>query len=179
MSRYAPMPARFWDKVNKAPGLGPKGECWLWTASTVRGYGNFGLTPSRWVRSHRLSWELAHGPIPGGLCVLHECDTPACVNPNHLFLGTRKDNAQDAIQKGRWYSGDRHWTRLHPERPLNVVFPEHRNRGQHNGQAILKPETVRAIRAASGPRKTIAEMFGVSKSTVYAIKGGHRWGHLS
>jgi len=86
---------RFWAKVEKTD------DCWLWTGATFGdGYGNC----SR-LRAHRVSWELANGPVPGGLCVLHHCDRPLCVRPRHLFLGTRKDNSDDKIAKGRHYWG--------------------------------------------------------------------------
>ena len=92
---------RFWDKVDKT------GDCWEWTASRNRsGYGQFKLFDhgdgkQKVVEAHRLAWELARGPIPDGLCVCHHCDNPGCVRPDHLFLGTHKDNAQDKHKKGR------------------------------------------------------------------------------
>lgn len=103
---YRSMPAeeRFWSKVDKngpeaRPGLGP---CWLWTAFVKdNGYGNFGRGAGDGVYSHRYSFELASGAIPEGLCVLHRCDVRHCVRPDHLFLGTELDNAQDRDAKGR------------------------------------------------------------------------------
>lgn len=87
---------RFWEKVNKTE------TCWLWTASTQGGYGQIGhdiyLRP---VRAHRVSWELHYGPIPAGLDVLHKCDNPPCVRPDHLFIGTALDNVQDMLRKER------------------------------------------------------------------------------
>lgn len=71
--------------------------CWKWIAGHYKnGYGNF-----RGSKAHRVSWELAHGRIPEGLYVLHKCDVRDCVNPNHLFLGTYKDNMVDMVSKGR------------------------------------------------------------------------------
>jgi hypothetical protein len=89
---------RFIAKVEAGDG------CWLWTSQrTPEGYGQFHFgrrgTPP-WY-AHRLAWELSNGPIPDGLSVLHHCDTPSCVNPQHLFLGTQTDNMQDASRKGR------------------------------------------------------------------------------
>jgi hypothetical protein len=90
---------RFWKKVNKTDG------CWLWTATRIGRYGGFRFE-GRSRTAHRVSWELAFGPIPDGLQVLHHCDTPLCVNPQHLFLGTPLDNARDRDSKGRGYNGE-------------------------------------------------------------------------
>jgi hypothetical protein len=81
-------------------------ECWVWEGGLAgrKGYGVISYKGKN-VRAHRLAWELANGPIPNGLFVCHHCDNPPCVNPNHLFLGTATDNAQDMCQKGRWANG--------------------------------------------------------------------------
>lgn len=86
---------RFWAKINKTA------TCWLWVgAADEKGYGTFYFT-GKIVKSHRVSWELHHGAIPEGKCILHTCDTPACINPDHLFVGTKRDNAIDMVAKGR------------------------------------------------------------------------------
>lgn len=99
---------RFWTKVNKngpVPIHQPQlGQCWLWTAATIRGYGQIAHVingKKRPAYAHRLAWEMAYGPIPDGLSVLHRCDVPLCVRPDHLFLGTQQDNLEDARAKGR------------------------------------------------------------------------------
>lgn len=84
----------FWKKVKKTR------TCWEWTAKKVYGYGYLGLN-GKSIRAHRFSWELANGKIPPELFVLHKCDNRKCVKPSHLFLGTQKDNIQDAISKNR------------------------------------------------------------------------------
>jgi len=106
---------RFWSKVSKpAPE-----ECWEWTASFLNdGYGQFWFK-RKTCRAHRMSWELTHGPIPLGKQVLHHCDNPSCVNPQHLFLGTHEDNMEDKHSKGRVCAGELHgaskltWNEVH------------------------------------------------------------------
>jgi hypothetical protein len=82
---------------------------WLGATSAGTGYGKVRLSnPRRLVGAHRLAWELAHCPIPDGLCVLHRCDVRTCVNPDHLYLGTKRDNARDMVSRGRWSNGRQH-----------------------------------------------------------------------
>lgn len=94
---------RFWPKVNKTE------TCWLWTGATdEKGYGKlnrgeqaFGQAGGPIAMAHRVAWELTYGPIPDGLNALHKCDTPPCVRPDHLFLGTLAENNDDMWTKGR------------------------------------------------------------------------------
>jgi hypothetical protein len=86
--------------------------CWNWMASTRSGYGAFVLKPYT-SYAHRAAWILFRGKIPQGKLVLHKCDIKICVNPDHLYIGTYKDNARDASQRGQ-ISGNNHWRRKNP-----------------------------------------------------------------
>lgn len=89
---------RFWSKVNKTD------SCWLWTASTSRGYGKF-FNGDKIINAHRYSFILHRGIIPAGLYICHTCDNRICVNPDHLFLGTNQDNMNDMKFKNRQTKG--------------------------------------------------------------------------
>ena len=102
-----PFETRFWNKVDRSPGQGPHGDCWEWRG--CRHDDNYG-----WMRrnggvatTHRIAYELTTGAIPPGLLIRHTCDNPPCCNPNHLIVGTTKQNAQDAQERKRLrkYSG--------------------------------------------------------------------------
>lgn len=118
------------------------------------------MVSGRMYRTHRLSWELANGPIPDGLWVLHTCDNPPCVNPAHLFLGTAADNNADMIAKGR-----------HAQQIPAM-------RGEGNPSAKLRAADVRAIRARvalGASQAATARQFGVSRSLVNQVVRGHVW----
>lgn len=84
---------RFWAKVDKTPGQGPRGTCWGWKASkTKKGHGRFGLTGVGWVLAYRYSYVLRHGPIPDDQELHHECENPPCVNPDCLLPATHRDH---------------------------------------------------------------------------------------
>jgi hypothetical protein len=105
--------ARFEAKVHAEPNTG----CFLWVGSaSEQGYGYVGVGGGKLGKAHRVSYEHFVGPIPPGLCVLHRCDTPACVNPDHLFVGTKLDNSDDMIAKGRARSGIDQRSRTHCRR---------------------------------------------------------------
>lgn len=103
MRKRRPLMARFWAKVKVEDVADPE-ACWLWDGGLdADGYGALGVGTREegTVKSHRLSYAVLNHPIPDDLCVLHRCDVPACVNPDHLFLGTRVDNVEDMWAKGR------------------------------------------------------------------------------
>ena len=157
-------PERFWNKVNKngpspphRPELGP---CWIWVGGLTGAYGCIGLGVRRGdtIRAQRASWLLHFGPIAKGFCILHHCDHPPCVNPAHLFLGTRADNNRDCSRKNRKSFGEKN--------------PNHK----------LSEQQVVEIRSrfASGQTSVLAmtKLFGVSDTTIYKILNGQKWRHL-
>lgn len=167
-------PDRFWSKVDKS------GECWLWTAGRHRaGYGAFSvgsrLTGGRRdTYAHRVAYELAFGPIPNGLLVRHTCDTPACVRPEHLLVGTQADNMHDAAERGRTTKGDRHpWRRR----------PELIRKGEQHHAAKLTDEQVREMRRryADGgiSQRLLGLEYGIQQGAVSAIVRGLKWSHVS
>jgi hypothetical protein len=89
-----PVSERFWPKVAKSDG------CWEWRGAKTLGYGRINVG-RRSILAHRVSYEMANGPIADGLVVCHRCDNPSCVRPDHLFLGTLGDNNADMFAKGR------------------------------------------------------------------------------
>ncbi len=145
---------RFWSDVDKAPGLGPKGDCWLWRGR---------LEPSGYARVqylgkpeyvHRAAYKIAVWPIPDGLMVCHTCDVRHCVRPEHWFLGTQKDNIQDAVRKGRHAHGER-------------------------GNAKLTEADVRSIRESHEPTRILSARYCVAKQTIRAIRRGDSWMHVA
>lgn len=134
-------------------------DCLIWTARrTADGYGSVSINNKEYL-AHRVAWLVARGPIPNGLCVCHKCDTPACINAEHLFLGTQADNMADMKAKGRGRNST----------------------GENNPKAKLNPDSVRKIRervAAGVDSRDIADEFGIYRSTVYKIASGETWRHV-
>lgn len=133
----------------------PNTGCWLWMARiNQRGYGIFGQSKIK-HRAHRFSYELYNGKITNGLLVCHTCDMPSCVNPTHLFLGTHLDNARDMISKGR----------------------DNKSKGENHYKAKLLASHISEIKALRGEKsyRTIAKIYGISKSHVSQIIKGRLW----
>lgn len=153
---------RFWSKVDTTTPSG----CWEWTAyRNPKGYGRFQTGTAEGPRfAHRLSFEAAKGRIPAGKMVLHKCDNPRCVNPDHLWLGDNKANMADCKKKGRYY-------RDGPLRP----------RGEKHGRSKGTTKSIIAIRRAyiSGTSlDEIARRFSVKPTFVQDVVYGRVWRHL-
>lgn len=168
-----PVADRFWPKVDRR---GPD-ECWNWIASSTRqGYGVIGIGPHSIETAHRVSWALANGLITDGLWVLHKCDNRKCVNPNHLYLGTVKENARDLIERGKPY----HEIRKHitPDVELKRIAALPRGANHHRSNAKLSEDQVREILDATGSQKAIAEQYGVCQQLISRIKRRTLWEHI-
>lgn len=148
-----PVAPRFWRKAGRT-----ESGCWPWTGGgNGTGYGMFWLDGRRQVAS-RVAWALTYGPIPDGLCVCHRCDNPLCVNPDHLFLGTKAENNADKEQKGRG---------------VNL-------RGSKHGRALLTEEQVLSIRQRRTEGEQLAALareFKVTKSTIFSAIN-RNWRHV-
>ena len=132
--------------------------CWQWIGKTQRRrYGLF-WHREKYTGAHRVSYEVFVGPIPAGLVVRHSCDNPGCINPNHLSLGTQKDNARDRTERGRG----------------------HKLKGELIGTSKLTESQVREIRASVNMSlQDIAQKYGIDKSNAWAIRAGKSWKHVS
>lgn len=170
-----PLAERFWARVVKTD------TCWLWTGARGPGYpyGRIARPGEKEsMGAHRASWELHYGPIPDGLCVCHRCDNPACVRPDHLFLGTLTDNWDDMRAKGRGSAPPLHIGDAHPMRR----YPEKVRRGEANNKARLTVAQVQTIRARHGRGETIrglARAYGVTKNAVAQIVHYQTWRHVT
>lgn len=150
---------RFWSKVDRT------GDCWEWKgARNQSGYGWFSVG-SRLRRAHRIAYELTVGPVPSGMNVLHSCDNRACVRPEHLRVGTQRDNMADMDSRNRRFS----------------PFRGQVQAGESNRQARLSEDDVREIRRlreAGGSLRDIAAQYGVSETNVCGIARRRFWAHV-
>ena len=142
----------FWSKVLKI-----EDGCWLWQGAKKHdGYGLLNRL-GKMKLAHRYSWELANGPIPEGKYALHHCDNPACVNPEHMYLGSKKDNARDKILRGR-----------------------DTTRGEGNIHSRLTEAQVREIIPLKGVISgcKLAKKYNVNPGSIHAIWRGKAWKHI-
>lgn len=153
-SRFPPP----YDRFCAAIWTEPNTSCHLWTKNVDGGgYGKLHVG-DREEKAHRFIWTYLNGPIPNNLHVLHKCDTPACCNPDHLFLGTPKDNSDDKVRKGRASGGGK--------------------AGVFNNANKLTEDQVIAIRADKRNSVKTSRDFGVSARTVDAIRNRETWRHI-
>lgn len=142
------MDQRFLNKIIPEPNSG----CWLWDAAISNNYGHYNNKGA-----HRVSYETFKGPIPKGLHVLHKCDVPSCVNPDHLFLGTPLDNMIDKVRKGRWKGGH-----------LGLT-------GESNGRSKITKDDAISIFNDNRLHTEIAKEYGISSNQVSLIKMKKSW----
>lgn len=143
---------RFWSGVKK------EDKCWIWIGSkTLKNYGKL-YDRGRVLRAHRISWGLHYGLIPDRMNVLHKCDNPPCIRPDHLFLGTHQDNSDDMVNKLRTVHGSKH----------------HRSK-----LSELKVKEIFRLRDSGMSQRKIGAIFGVSKPTIRYVLTGKTWRHVS
>lgn len=183
-----PIEDRFSSKVNESgpiplhrPEIGP---CAVWTASCFpNGYGRLGID-GKVCYAHRVAWELANGPVPDGLFVLHACDNRSCVRLSHLHLGTTQDNQREMVERGRSTKG-------RPTKPEHIrrgdkspwrLHPELVTRGEAHWNATLTESDVMNIRTrvANGTsrQRDIAREYGKSESAISRIVSRKIWAHI-
>ena len=152
-SLFQPLSVRLAKRVDATDPHG----CWPWLGvKNQRGYGmiteRIGRYERRTMGAHRASWVVHNGPIPDGQIVLHRCDNPSCCRPDHLFLGTHKDNTADMLAKGRWA----------------------RTRAPHTRLRKLTDDDVREIRASHAPLWKLAHQFGISEVHACQVRKRNR-----
>ncbi len=153
------------DRIERFSIPEPNSGCFLWTGghetrgATFKNYGRIWVD-GRTRPAHCVAWEVVNGPVPEDMCVCHKCDVPLCVNVDHLFLGTHKDNTQDMIQKGR-----------------NAPMIKTRQ-GVNSNWCKLTPQQVFMIREDPRNQRHIAAEFGITQTGVSRIKLRKTWRHL-
>ena len=154
------------DRLLAKVSMVPESGCWIFSGSwDGKGYGMIAVRTGLTQRAHRVSWELTNGAIKQGQQVLHKCDTPQCVNPEHLFLGDNTTNVADKMRKGRQAKGDQIAIKM---------------RGENQGGAKLTEADVLAIRKAKGTAtlKTLSTIYNVSQSVLCEVQSGKAWAHV-
>lgn len=152
LSRGGDFASRFWAKVDKS------GDCWEWQGARFpSGYGCVSTSHGKHKfsqRAHRAAWQLTRGPIPDGLFVCHHCDNRPCVRPDHLFLGTTRDNFADMRRKNRSAHGSRNVKAKLAEADIPVI---------------------RTLFEDGKSNKEIALMYGVTDGAIWFIRHGLHW----
>lgn len=147
------------ERLNRRTVKDAATGCWLWMgATTDKGYGAIqgGGRGSKMLLAHRVSYEIHKGPIPSGMLVLHSCDNPQCINPEHLRLGTQSENILEAFAKGRKYA------------PIY--------KGEANPRSKITAEQARFIKAHPElPHTELARLFGVSPNCIRGVRIGRTW----
>lgn len=145
--------AEFWARTERS------GECLLWTGKrSGKGYGRVYIN-GRFAAAHRVAYEIANGAIPDGMLIRHTCDTPPCVEPTHLLVGTQLDNMRDKMERGRH----------------RVQFGESHYRTSLTDEQVTE---IRRMRADGFSFKSISDKIGASPTGVAAIANGRRWKHI-
>lgn len=149
------------QRFNAGVMKGRRDQCWPWKGCTnAAGYGRMSAGRKTQLKAHRVAWVIAHGQIPESICVLHRCDTPACCNPAHLFLGTKKDNTKDMLQKKRGSA------------------PPH-SYGEDHHNTKFDASTAARIASDMRPARMVAAEHGISTKTVYRLRHGTTWTKLT
>ena len=155
---HAPLDDRFWRYVEKTD------DCWMWVggSKSQNGYGMIQIDGKRSskVLAHRLSYEIHKGVIPDGMVVMHNCDNPSCVNPDHLSLGTQSQNIIDAFAKGR-----------------KMSKPPHKFGESHGASKLMESDAIEILKSMEAA-KILAAKYGVHKSAIDRLRSGKTWKHL-
>ncbi len=152
---------RFWEKVKKQDG------CWEWqSGARGGGYGGFKIDGRAWL-AHRVSWIINYGNIPEGLNILHKCNNKNCVNPNHLYVGTQKENVRDAIDAGTHY-------RIPDEHRRPVRGLEHKNAKLDH----LKVREIRRLRKEGLGCRELGRFYDVDHSIISEVCNNKIWKHV-
>jgi hypothetical protein len=150
-----PAEERFWKYVNKDTGT----SCWEWTGCLeIAGYGKLRVNGKN-IKAHRFSYQLHKGEIPDGMFILHSCDNPKCIRPDHLSIGTHAENMRDMINKNR----------------------DNKAKGSAAGQAKLTENQVIEIKQKLNlgiKQKIIAQEYNIDDSNISRIKTGKNWAHI-